>query len=91
MQLSAKPWIIVKMSAHIQKTSFYSIVGYDGISLGKLLEPHLTTYKQDTDKIGSEAAKQLVSLIERPLTTLIEVINVKGQLIISDSVGEISG
>lgn len=51
-----------------------SVAGYDGISVSQALEPRLTTVKQDTDKIGSEAAKQLISLIESPMTTSLDSI-----------------
>jgi DNA-binding LacI/PurR family transcriptional regulator len=42
-----------------------SLVGYDGISLIQLLKPKLTTYSQDSYKIGTVAAQKLVRLIER--------------------------
>lgn len=51
-----------------------SVAGYDGISVSQALEPKLTTVKQDTDKIGSEAARQLINLIETPMTTSLDSI-----------------
>jgi LacI family transcriptional regulator len=36
------------------------VVGYDGISLVQALEPKLTTIRQGTDRIGLEAAIQLI-------------------------------
>ena len=66
-----------------------SVVGYDGIAYSKLISPKLTTYSQDTDKIGRIAAKQLVSLIEDPNTTFTEVITVEGSLIKGESVAKI--
>lgn len=68
-----------------------SIVGYDGIALAQLLRPKLTTYQQDTNEIGAQAAKQLISLIEHPQTTFTEVLTVPGELIIRDSVKAIKG
>lgn len=67
-----------------------SIVGYDGISLGQLLKPCLTTYRQSTASMGIHAARNLISLIENPQTTFPEVINVTGELLIKDSVGKIT-
>lgn len=57
-----------------------SVAGYDGISVSQALEPKLTTIRQDTDKIGAEAAKQLINLIERPMATSLENIYLKVQL-----------
>lgn len=66
-----------------------SIVGYDGIKIAGLLSPKLTTYAQDTEKIGKEAAKKLISLIENSTDNLNEVINVRGRLIEGESVKEL--
>ncbi len=55
-----------------------SVVGYDGIRVGRHIEPRLTTLKQDTERIGFEAAKKLIALIERPKTTCIEPVVVGG-------------
>lgn len=63
-----------------------SVVGYDGIAYSQLLSPKLTTYLQDTLKIGTAAAKQLISLIENPQTTFTEVITIDGRLIEGASV-----
>lgn len=57
-----------------------SVAGYDGIQAGRNLEPRLTTVKQDTEQIGCIAARQLISLIERPKTTLIEQSIVPGRV-----------
>lgn len=57
-----------------------SVVGYDGIRIGRHIEPKLTTLKQDTDTIGKKAAEALINLIEQPKTTLIEQVVVVGKL-----------
>lgn len=66
-----------------------SIAGYDGISVSQALEPKLTTIKQDTDKIGAEAAKQLINLIESPMVTSLDNIYLKVQLVKGGSVRNI--
>lgn len=66
-----------------------SVVGYDGMRISQFLSPSLTTYKQDADTIGRQATTHLLSLIEKPNTTFSELINVKGELIINDSVGKV--
>ena len=66
-----------------------SIAGYDGIRMSQLLHPKLTTIRQDTDRIGGEAAKRLISAIEKPKTTLIERVVIEGMLLTGQSVGTI--
>ncbi|MBR1751797.1 MAG: LacI family DNA-binding transcriptional regulator [Ruminococcus sp.] len=67
-----------------------SVVGYDGIAYATLVSPKLTTYAQDTEKIGVEAAKKLIALIEEPQTTFHEVITIGGSLVKGESVGKIN-
>lgn len=67
-----------------------SVVGYDGIAYSEFLSPQLTSYKQDTAKIGSLAAKKLISHIESPATTLTEVITVDGSIQTGASVAQIN-
>ena len=67
-----------------------SVVGYDGIAYATLVSPKLTTYSQDTEKIGIAAAKKLVALIEEPQTTFHEVITIGGTLVKGESVGKIN-
>ncbi len=57
-----------------------SVAGYDGLRIGRHLEPKLTTFRQDTDAIGAEAAGKLIDLIERPKTTIIEQVVIGGEV-----------
>ena len=41
----------------------YSIVGFDGIDLGQLISPRLTTIRQDSRKIGKISANTLLQMI----------------------------
>lgn len=66
-----------------------SIAGYDGIQIGRHLEPQLTTLRQNTDLLGATAAEQLISLIERPKTTLIGQTIIEGKVFEGKSVGTI--
>ncbi|MBQ7358580.1 MAG: LacI family DNA-binding transcriptional regulator [Lachnospiraceae bacterium] len=66
-----------------------SVAGYDGIRVGRHIEPQLTTLRQDTKLIGERAGERLVELIERPKTTLIEQIVVEGNVYPGKTVGEI--
>lgn len=66
-----------------------SIAGYDGITMASQLEPHMTTYRQDTVGIGSLAAEKLISLIEKPKATPIRQYVMSGELITGGSVAAI--
>lgn len=57
-----------------------SIVGYDGIPIASQLDPALTTLHQDTEQIGRLAAEKLISLIEKPKSTIIGQEIVEGYL-----------
>ncbi len=63
-----------------------SIVGYDGITAARILEPKLTTLCQDTEAIGRMAAEKLIDLIENPKTALIDKFTVNGTLFKGGSV-----
>lgn len=67
-----------------------SIAGYDGITLSQVLNPKLTTVKQDTNALGRSAAEKLIYLIENPKVTIIERVVVEGKVIIGQSVKNIN-
>lgn len=64
-----------------------SVAGYDGIQASRNIEPRLTTVRQDTERIGSLAAQQLIGLIEKPKTTLVEQTVIPGWVEKGKSVG----
>ena len=66
-----------------------SVAGYDGIRAARHLEPKLTTVHQDTEQMGSIAARQLINLIERPKTTIVEQVIIPGRVIEGKSVAVI--
>lgn len=66
-----------------------STVGYDGIYLSQVLRPKLTTWKQDTDILGKEAAIQLIDTINNPKTFIPKQITVPGTLLVGKSVQDI--
>ncbi len=63
-----------------------SICGYDGIRIGRHIDPKLTTLHQNTKEMGRLAAEKLIALIEQPKTTLIETLLVEGNLYEGESV-----
>ena len=65
-----------------------STIGYDGIHLSEVVSPKLTTWRQNTMVIGSEASARLVELIESPRTALIDRFVVNGELQEGESVAD---
>ena len=65
-----------------------SVAGYDGVPLLQMCLPRLTTVEQDTARIGTEAARQLVHLIEQPRTTYPEIISVPSKLLPGETVSK---
>ena len=67
-----------------------SITGYDGVAMIQMCQPQLTTVEQDAFKIGREAARKLVHLIEQPRTTLPEIVSVPCRLITVGTVARLA-
>ena len=67
-----------------------SVAGYDGILLSQVLRPRLTSYRQDAEAMGREAAARLVEAIEEPKTCLPQQIMISGQLLKGDTVKDIN-
>jgi DNA-binding LacI/PurR family transcriptional regulator len=66
-----------------------SAVGYDGIPLSRIMSPVLTTWRQDTAKLGTIAADRLIEQIEHPRTVILDREIVTGSLQEGGTVGEI--
>lgn len=64
----------------------YSIIGFDGIDLGQMITPRLTTIRQDTDRMGKIAANQILNMInDKNFRRTNETIMVDTQLITGES------
>ena len=63
-----------------------SLIGYDGIQIASQIDPPLTTCRQNTVDIGKLAAEKLISLIERPKSTIIGQYTVNGCLVEGNTV-----
>jgi len=63
-----------------------SIIGFDGIDLGQMITPRLTTVKQDTEEMGRLAASNMIGLIEsKKAKKTDKTIQVDTSLMIGDS------
>ena len=67
-----------------------SIVGYDGILLSQVLNPKLTTFRQDTDTLGMETARRLIALIKKEIEPDSEPVIVPGYLLEGYSVKDLN-
>lgn len=63
-----------------------TVAGYDGLMMGQVLYPKLTTIGQDTDRMGKEAAKQLIDCIEHPDKQKKKQVVIRGHLIEGETV-----
>ncbi|MGN0667409.1 MAG: LacI family DNA-binding transcriptional regulator [Huintestinicola sp.] len=67
-----------------------SIAGYDGIMLSQVMRPKLTTIRQDTDRLGMEAAKRLIALIKKEISCTEPPLIIKGDLLEGASVKDLN-
>ena len=58
-----------------------SLIGYDGIPMGRMISPRLTTYRQDTGGIARETVSLLMEAIEDPDNHTTRRIKVSGEMI----------
>lgn len=58
-----------------------SLIGYDGIRMGQMMHPCLTTYRQDTARIAHEAFRMMMDAISDPENHVPRQITVTGKLI----------
>jgi LacI family transcriptional regulator len=58
-----------------------SVAGYDGITLSQILDPKITTVKQDTGALGRSAAEKLIAMIENPKASIIERVVIEGKVL----------
>ncbi|MCR5033634.1 MAG: LacI family transcriptional regulator [Lachnospiraceae bacterium] len=66
-----------------------SVAGYDGIRMGRHIEPKLTTIRQDANLMGKVAAEKLIAQIDSPKTTLIEQVVIEGEVYEGKSVKDL--
>ena len=73
-------------SQNIRVPEDISLVGYDGIRMGQMISPRLTTYRQDTARIANEVFNQMIDAIENPETHIPRLITISGMLIEGETV-----
>ena len=66
-----------------------SLIGYDGIRMGQMIPPRLTTYRQNTAGIAAEAVGLLTEAIESPETHCARHVTVEGCLVEGETVRDL--
>ncbi|NJP39559.1 LacI family transcriptional regulator [Oscillospiraceae bacterium HV4-5-C5C] len=77
-------WVLDKMKLSVPDD--IGIAGFDGLNFARVLDPELTTVRQDTEEMGKAAANQVIDEIERPRSAIPHQILVNCQLIKGGSV-----
>ena len=65
-----------------------SLIGYDGITMSRMVHPWLTTYRQNTADIARETISLLLEAIEQPESHRPRQITIEGTLIKGETVSE---
>ena len=63
-----------------------SVAGYDGVPMGQVLQPRLTTYRQNAEEIGRASVRKLIETIEHTEICMPEEIHVSGGVLEGTSV-----
>ena len=63
-----------------------SLVGFDGIRMSQMMQPRLTTYRQDTASIAREVFRLMIDAVEAPETHTPEQVMVVGKLMEGETV-----
>ena len=78
-------WLLEAQGIRVPKD--ISLVGYDGIRMSQMMQPRLTTYRQDTAQIAREVFSLIIDAVEHPDTHIPQQITVSGMLMEGDTVG----
>jgi LacI family transcriptional regulator len=84
--LSALQMMKVARSLEMKVPDDLSVVGFDNIPESALVDPPLTTIDQSIQQMGSEAAKLLICLIDRPATDPVHL-TLPTKLVVRQSAG----
>ncbi|MBR6706926.1 MAG: LacI family DNA-binding transcriptional regulator [Clostridia bacterium] len=68
-----------------------SIAGYDGVEMGRLMKPVLTTYRQDSDGMADLAIQMLTDAISKGEQSVSGIATAEGSLVEGETVQRIGG
>ncbi len=64
-----------------------SLAGFDGIRMGQMMRPRLTTVRQDAPEVAKKVIEQLLDAIENPETHQPRQVTVPGELLRGETLG----
>ena len=73
---------------HLRAARDVSLAGYDGVRMGQMLHPKLTTLRQDAPKAARETMALLLDAIENPETHRPRQVMVAGELLMGETLGQ---
>ena len=82
--------ILVLTAEGIRIPGDLSLTGFDGIRIGRMIRPALTTYLQDTKAIACEAIRLLLEAIDTPVTHKPARVKLGGTLLEGETVSDLS-
>lgn len=65
-----------------------SLAGFDGIRLGRMMSPSLTSYRQDAENLARSTIALLLDAIEHPQTHRPRILTVAGAILPGETLGE---
>ena len=71
--------------AHLNVPEDISIIGFDGIDIGQIFSPRLTTIRQDSQKMGRIAASNILNMIKDKTYNHADTITVDTYLITGET------
>ena len=63
-----------------------SLIGYDGVRMSQMMQPRLTTFRQDTAQISREVFSLIIDAIESPDSHVPRHVTVSGKLVEGETV-----
>lgn len=67
-----------------------SCFGFDGVFMASALRPRLTTYKQDSDGMGRQAAREIIKAVEQAEDYVPRTVTVSGKIQYGDTVKDLN-
>ena len=77
-------WLLESQGVRVPQD--ISLVGYDGIRMSQMMQPRLTTFRQDTASIAREAFSLIIDAVESPDSHVPKHVTVSGVLIEGETV-----
>ena len=91
MNLSPPTVLRAARDANIKVPSQLAVIGVDDMPLSSYFDPPLTTMRQDIPRIGREATRMLLDMIQKKTTTELHDLKLPAELVVRRSTSEKGG